>query len=303
MPSSGGQTFTFIMTPDSGGTENAVVSATIPPGSLADLAGNANAASNTLQVTFNLTDPEIIPTEDTTAPVITINGSASVSIVAGSTYSDQGATCLDETNGDLTGSITTTSDINASAPGTYHVTYACTDVAGNEAEKMRTVTVTERPVKTGLDSKTWTVDEFVRIMGGTGLHDLEMVSRCDPETYLTGAGIRLHLDGLLGQASSSKSDIDVESTWVDIIGAYRLAYHGLDTGKDTITEDPIPEGLEGYGITLDQYMDAAPGDTFEYPDGNYTKAQLGGMTAWSANIKWAGEGTCTLEFRHETWVP
>ena len=166
-----------------------------------------------------------------------------------------------------------------------------------------TVTVNDRPVQTDSRSKTWTVDDMVGIMGGKGQHDLELISRCDEGTTPTGASTELHLLGLLGQASYGTFNVDMESTWVWIIEAYRLAYHYLDTGKDTITEDPIPEGLEGYGITLDQYIDAAPGDTFEYPDGNYTKAQLGGMTAWSASIDWTGDGSCSLDFRQETWVP
>ena len=238
---------------------------------------------------------------DTTPPVITLTGSNPVTIAVGATYSDAGATCTDDVDGSIT--PTSSSTVNVNQAGSYSVTYSCTDAAGNAAEKIRVVTVTERPVKTGSDDKTWTVDDMVGIMGGKGQHDLELISRCDEGTTPTGASTELHLLGLLGQASYGTFNVDMESTWVWIIEAYRLAYHYLDTGKDTITEDPIPEGLEGYGITLDQYIDAAPGDVFEYPDGNYTKAQLGGMTAWSASIDWTGDGSCSLDFRQETWVP
>ena len=50
---SGGQTFTFTITPDSDG----MVNATIPAGNLTDVAGNGNVASNVLQVTFDRTPP------------------------------------------------------------------------------------------------------------------------------------------------------------------------------------------------------------------------------------------------------
>ena len=161
-----------------------------------------------------------------------------------------------------------------------------------------TVTVNDRPVQTDSRSKTWTVDDMVGIMGGKGQHDLELISRCDEGTTPTGASTELHLLGLLGQASYGTFNVDMETTWVWIIEAYRLAYHYLDTGKDVISEDVYEDG-----ITLDQYIDAAPGDVFEYPDGNYTKAQLGGMTAWSASIDWTGDGSCSLDFRQETWAP
>ena len=161
-----------------------------------------------------------------------------------------------------------------------------------------TVTVEARSDKAGSRSKTWTVDDMVSIMGGKGQHDLELISRCDEGTDPTSASTELHLLGLLGQASYGTFNVDMETTWVWIIEAYRLAYHYLDTGKDVISEDVYEDG-----ITLDQYIDAAPGDVFEYPDGNYTKAQLGGMTAWSASVDWTGDGSCSLDFRQETWAP
>ena len=260
--------------------------------SCTDAAGNQATVSRTVIV-------ESAP--DTTPPVIDLEGPSTVTITVGIMYADEGATCTDGVDGDIT--PTSSSNVNANQVGTYMVTYSCTDAAGNQAEKIRIVTVKTHLVKTGSDSKTWTVNEFVRIMGGKGQHDLELISRCDEGTTPIGASTELHLLGLLGQASYGTSNVDMESTWVWIIEAYRLASHSLDTGKDTITEDPIPEGLEGYGITLDQYIDAAPGDTFEYPDGNYTKAQLGSMTAWSASIDWTGDGSCSLDFRQETWAP
>ena len=260
--------------------------------SCTDAAGNQATVSRTVIV-------ESAP--DTTPPVIDLEGLSTVTITVGVMYADEGATCTDGVDGDIT--PTSSSNVNANQVGTYMVTYSCTDAAGNQAEKIRIVTVKTHLVKTGSDSKTWTVNEFVRIMGGKGQHDLELISRCDEGTTPIGASTELHLLGLLGQASYGTSNVDMESTWVWIIEAYRLASHSLDTGKDTITEDPIPEGLEGYGITLDQYIDAAPGDTFEYPDGSYTKAQLGSMTAWSASIDWTGDGSCSLDFRQETWAP
>ncbi len=87
---------------------------------------------------------------DTTAPALTLNGTASVIVECHSTFVDAGASALDNCSGDLTGSVTVTGSVNANAPGTYTLTYSVTDEAGNSATLTRTVTVvdTTAPVLT-----------------------------------------------------------------------------------------------------------------------------------------------------------
>ena len=58
---------------------------------------------------------------DETAPVITLTGDATVSVEAGGSYSDDGATASDDSDGDLTGSIAATSTVDASKVGSYTV--------------------------------------------------------------------------------------------------------------------------------------------------------------------------------------
>lgn len=80
--------------------------------------------------------------EDTTAPVITLKGDASVYSVLNAAYTDMGATATDDEDGDLTSSITvTTSAVNKDLAGSYTVTYSVTDAAGNEGTASRTVIV------------------------------------------------------------------------------------------------------------------------------------------------------------------
>ncbi|HPR39500.1 MAG TPA: DUF5011 domain-containing protein, partial [Oscillospiraceae bacterium] len=78
---------------------------------------------------------------DTTPPVITLNGSSTVKVIVGSTYTDAGATAYDETDGDLTASIVTTGTVRTTRTGTYTITYSVSDAAGNGAEESRTVVV------------------------------------------------------------------------------------------------------------------------------------------------------------------
>ena len=80
---------------------------------------------------------------DTTIPVITLVGSASVSLNVGGTYSDAGATATDNIDGTITSSIVTVNPVDVNTAGTYTVTYNVDDAAGNSATQVtRSVTVT-----------------------------------------------------------------------------------------------------------------------------------------------------------------
>jgi hypothetical protein len=78
---------------------------------------------------------------DTSAPVITILGNNPDSVHKGATYTDAGATALDNKDGDVTSSIVTTGTVNTDAVGTYEITYTVSDALGNEGVAKRTVIV------------------------------------------------------------------------------------------------------------------------------------------------------------------
>ncbi len=97
---------------------------------------------------------------DTTKPVLTLNGDASVSLQVFSSYSDAGAAATDKHDGDLTSKITVNNPVNTSKLGSYTVTYDVTDAAGNKAvELTRTVDVvdTTKPVITLLGNSSVTI--------------------------------------------------------------------------------------------------------------------------------------------------
>jgi hypothetical protein len=103
-----------------------------------DAAGNA---ATTLTRTVTVT-----PKADTVKPVITLNGSASMSIVEGSTFTDPGATATDDRDGNITSRIVVSGSVISGTVGTYTVSYNVRDAAGNFAPTLtRTVTVTQKP--------------------------------------------------------------------------------------------------------------------------------------------------------------
>ena len=79
-------------------------------------------------------------------PVITIVGDAELQLNASETeeYVDDGATCLDEEDGDLS-NVTTVSGqvVDMDNPGTYEIIYGCEDSDGNAVQMSRWVTILE----------------------------------------------------------------------------------------------------------------------------------------------------------------
>lgn len=77
--------------------------------------------------------------DDTTPPVITINGNSSVESILNQAYTDAGATASDDEDGTLT--VTTSGTVNKDLAGSYVITYTATDKAGNQGSATRTVRV------------------------------------------------------------------------------------------------------------------------------------------------------------------
>jgi endo-1,3(4)-beta-glucanase len=82
--------------------------------------------------------PGVLP--DQTPPVITLRGSSSTNHEQGTNYVDQGATATDAVDGPV--AVVTTGSVGGAA-GTYTITYAATDAAGNTARATRTVIVAD----------------------------------------------------------------------------------------------------------------------------------------------------------------
>ncbi len=85
-------------------------------------------------------------TVDNVKPVITLTDST-VDTTLGTPYVDAGATCIDDTDGDISQShIQVDNPVNTDIAGTYTVTFTCDDSAGNPAVPVtRTVNVIDTP--------------------------------------------------------------------------------------------------------------------------------------------------------------
>jgi hypothetical protein len=76
------------------------------------------------------------------APLVTLIGDASISLIKGDTYTEQGATASDTEDGDVTSTIVIGGDtVDTSNIGTYAVTYTVIDSDGNTTVAIRNVEV------------------------------------------------------------------------------------------------------------------------------------------------------------------
>jgi hypothetical protein len=147
-------------------------------------------------------------------PVITLLGDATTNINEGDTYSDLGATASDNEDGNLTGSIVTVNNVNASTTGTYTVTYNVTDSSNFSAVQVtRTVNVNDAsaPVITLEGNST------VEIMEGASYTEL-------------GATVTDNVDNNLTVVVAGDT-VDTST-----VGTYIVTYNVTDTSGNAAVE-------------------------------------------------------------------
>ena len=96
---------------------------------VSDADGNIASVSRTVIVSLDL------------PPTITLTGSATISILVGDTYIENGCVATDALDGDLTSSIITSGTVDTSTVGTYTLVYSVSDSASNIVSTTRTVIV------------------------------------------------------------------------------------------------------------------------------------------------------------------
>jgi uncharacterized repeat protein (TIGR01451 family) len=145
----------------------------------------------TYKLTYTATDPSgntayvnrWVTVVDTTAPVVTLNGSSTMAVPYGGTFTDPGAAAADLCAGSV--AVSTSGSVNVNAPGVYTLTYTAVDPSGNRATATRTVSViaadpslsmsaSPNPVPTG-SNLTYTL-----VVTNTGLVPAQGVVLTDP---------------------------------------------------------------------------------------------------------------------------
>ena len=84
---------------------------------------DSSTVTTSIGGTFTVSSTQATTTTDDTPPVITLNGSSTIQLNLGDTWTDPGATATDKTDGDLTSSITVSGTVDTSTVGTYTLVY------------------------------------------------------------------------------------------------------------------------------------------------------------------------------------
>ncbi|NIA14454.1 MAG: DUF5011 domain-containing protein [Nitrospiraceae bacterium] len=171
---------------------------------VSDAAGNA--ATQVIR-TVNVVDND--------APVITMLGSATVSLSVGDTYIDAGATAQDTQDGNITSQIVTTNTVDTAVAGSYTVTYNVSDAAGNAAVPVvRTVHVADNDAPS------------IALLGSPSV-------TIEVKTAYTDAGATAS-DAQDGNITSAI--VTVNSVNTAVLGTYTVTYNVTDSAGNAAPE-------------------------------------------------------------------
>ena len=193
---------------------------------------------------------EVISMPDTTAPSITLNGDASISLTLGDTYTELNATATDHRDGNLSNAITITGKVDTNTVGSYTLIYTVKDGAGNMNQTQRSVQVvhvadTIAPVvilngesnislvvgdsyieyhATATDNEDNNLSQFITISGSVDTNTVGDYSL----TYTVNDGA-----GNVGKAVRTIHVIDLADIKETMVDKYMYQHLAISLAKDT----------------------------------------------------------------------
>lgn len=251
-------------------------------------------------VTYNVKDGSGVPAQqriryvfvvaDMTKPVITVLGNAVETHDVNTTYSDAGATALDNPGAaDLSGRIVTDNQVDETQLGSYVVEYSVTDNYGNSTSEQRVVNVVDRQAP---------------------------VINCPPANYAIQVGTPFNNPTTVSDNYWQNVQLDVVTGSVNtsVFGTYKVTYTAVDgsgnvaantTCTYTVTDliPPVLTSRSGSEFMIAQVNDfsftepAVTGTDNYFPavaitrTGSYDITQLGDYTITYTGTDGAGNTT------------
>ncbi|MFT6986185.1 MAG: hypothetical protein ACJAT7_002006 [Psychromonas sp.] len=151
-------------------------------------------------------------TPDTQAPVITLEGEASVTQALGVPYQDDGVTITDNVDTGLVATVVGVDAVNVDEPGTYTITYNVSDAAGNKATEVNRTVEVEGGL-CGLPEQDCrpTTDEF-NLISSTAYSDIDFSSGNTVGEWNTGSQIAETTYEGMDAWSVTRSDLDPDAS-------------------------------------------------------------------------------------------
>jgi hypothetical protein len=175
-------------------------------------------------VTYNVKDSSgntatsitrTVKVADITKPVITLKGSATMTVQVFGKFTDPGATARDNKDGNINSKITAVSTVKTSVVGTYTVTYTVSDAAGNAATPVvRTVKVVD------------TVKPVIKLVGSASISIKRNTTYVD-----AGATATDNYDGAITSRIVTVNPVNTSKT-----GTYTITYNVKDSSGNAATQ-------------------------------------------------------------------
>ena len=188
-----------------------------------DAAGNFAAP---VTRTVNVVEEIIL---DTISPVITLLGNNPESVALGDTYTDAGATALDNIDGDITANIIIANPVDPSIVGVYTITYNVQDSAGNDAaEVTRTVDVFDPNDTTAPTINVITPEEDKEYDNSELTFEVE-VNEVAEVTFSLNGGSEITMDykGMSSGILTFVYDVDLDD------GNHEITFYATDAAGNT----------------------------------------------------------------------
>ena len=203
--------------------------------------------------------------QDTTIPVVQLDGDAIIYVEVGTSYSDPGVIALDNYNGDISSSVVITGTVDISTLGTYELSYDISDSNGNAAATItRSVVVRDTSVPTITVSNITTYNSSVTLLA-----DL-----------LTPTASDIYDGNITDDITITLNEYTANETRV---GEYDVTYQVTDssgnTASKTITitviddEAPILIGADEF-IDRATYLSMDQEDMMNYLNGTYIPGDM-----------------------------
>ena len=178
--------------------------------------------------------------KDTEKPVITLNGAEEITINLGQDYIEQGATAMDNIDGDITSKIKTSGKVDNTKEGTYRITYIVSDKAGNRSEKVRKIEVIEQEeVVTTTYQERATTRATTKRSGGGSSKVVTTRNTTPPTIVLKGSNyITINLGGTYsepGYAAKDSKGNDITGS-VSVLGSVNTSVSGKYIIKYSVTD-------------------------------------------------------------------
>jgi hypothetical protein len=192
----------------------------------------------TYTITYNVNDASgnaaspvsrIVEVIDTTAPLISLIGDSNLTIEAGESYTENGASATDNLDGDISSEILISGSVDTSLLGSYIISYNVSDENANAAATLtRTVVVVD------------TSPPVISLLGDAEI-TIERTEEFDDE----GASAFDNLDGDISTSITLSNNLNI-----NLVGSYTINYSISDTSgniasisRSVLVEDTTPPSI------------------------------------------------------------